>query len=253
MKTVVLVLFFTTQFFSYVCAQTLDTVPPTWAVDPDKPGPSQPELGRSLFDTLFARDDGHQVPFPFEALVANIQDHLETETQPARVLIPLGRSLQREAAAPRYFEFPRVVVAIDTEPRQQPGYAEVYLKNLLFLGYQEKANTIEVISYNDEAARFEFQTVLNYATGVTPYVTYPQRTLCTSCHQNGGPIFPEVPWSETDVSLSVSRLVEASRPDYYDKPVYMRDTGRWITQQTGPTTSLAISCCGNKAAGKKPC
>ena len=199
---------------------------PYWAVDPNNPGPNLPVAGRSLFDVLFERDDGYQVPFPFSALLANIEGHLEPGKTPIRVLIPLGRSLQREAAAPLYFTYPRVVVAIDAEPRHEPGTANVFLRSLLFLGYQEKAKTIEVISYNDEAGRFEFQTVRNYGQGLVPRVTYAERGLCTACHQNGGPIFSETPWSETDDSYNISLRIEALHPEYYDKPYFMRTDKR---------------------------
>ena len=209
----------------YLLANVSAAAPePHWAVDPDLPGPNQPAAGRSLFDVLFAAHGGHEIPFPFESLLASIESHLDPEESPSRVLIPLGRSLQREAAAPHYFRFPRVVVAIDTEPRHQPGYVDVFLKSLLFLGYQEKSNTIEVISYNDEAARFEFQVVSDYGIGLTPNVAYAERAVCTSCHQNGGPIFSEVPWSETDGSLPVSMMIEAFHPEYYDKPLFSRGT-----------------------------
>lgn len=202
--------------------QAQEPASPLWAVDPGEPGPNRPVAGRSLFDVVFAPDGEHQIPFPFTVLVDNIATHLAPDQPPLRVLIPMGRSLQREAAAPLYFNYPRVVIAIDGEPKRQPGYADVFLKSLLFLGYQEKANTIEVISYNDEAERFEFQKVLSYGEGMTPRVVYAERAVCTSCHQNGGPIFSKVPWGETDGSWSIAVLVNALRPEYYDQPLLMR-------------------------------
>jgi len=79
-------------------------------------------------------------------------------------LIPLGRSLQRDAGAPDYFRFPRVVAAADGTSK--PGILP--LKDRLFLGFHEKGAVIEVISYNDDAGRFEFQVVRDYKKGKTP-------------------------------------------------------------------------------------
>ena len=86
---------------------------PAWAVDPAVPGPSMPPVGRSLFD--FVAADG--VPFPFEALVRKVES--DAGCAPGEcikpVLIPLGRSLQRTVAAPDFFAFPRVVIAVTGE------------------------------------------------------------------------------------------------------------------------------------------
>src|SRR3546814_10840392 len=38
----------------------------TMVVSADQPGPQYPEIGRSLFDELFATPSGYDVPFPFE-------------------------------------------------------------------------------------------------------------------------------------------------------------------------------------------
>ena len=87
-----------------------DVTTPAWAVDPADAGTNLPSTGQSLFDHITA--DG--VPFPFEALVRKIE--AAAGCNPGRcvtsVLMPLGRSLQRAAAAPIFFRFPRVVVAV---------------------------------------------------------------------------------------------------------------------------------------------
>jgi len=183
----------------------------TWVVDPNRPGPNLPPTGRSVFDQLFASADGedYDLPFPFARLLERIEAPLRAEgsKQPVlkKALIPLGRSLQRHAAAPEYFKFPRLVVAVDTEPvtydvKQPP----IMLKDRLFIGYQERTGIIEVISYNEEAARFEFQVVNDYRAGVTPRVAYAQRAICTSCHQNGAPLFSEAGWEITRFVTSES-------------------------------------------------
>ena len=153
---------------------------PAWATDPAVPGPTLPPVGRSLFD--FVAADG--VPFPFEALVRKVE--ADAGCAPGEcvkpVLIPLGRSLQRTAAAPDFFAFPRVVVAVTGE-----GAGPMLARDRLYLGYQEKANLVEVISYNEAAARFEFQLVRDYRAGGTPRVVYANRDVCTACHQNHAP------------------------------------------------------------------
>ena len=111
----------------------------TWAVDPSLPGPSHTGVGVSLFDEITA--DG--VPFPYEALVRKIEQ--ATGCAPRRcaksVLIPLARSLQRTTAAPDFFRYPRVITAV-TDDRA----TRAHIKDRLFLGYQERADLIEVIS-----------------------------------------------------------------------------------------------------------
>ena len=75
----------------------------------------------------------------------------------------MGRSLQRNAASPDFFKFPRAVVVAEATPVSIPGKPLIVLKDRLFLGYQPQAEAIEVISYNEMAGRFEFQVVENYS------------------------------------------------------------------------------------------
>src|ERR1700694_3939490 len=144
-------------------------------------GPDLPSTGQSLIDRLVP----DPVPFPLTNLIARVETRLGAKFD--CVLIPLGRSLQRSAGAPEFFRYPRPVLASTAEPA--PG-AGIYAKDRLFLGYQEKASIIEVISYNDVAGRFEFQLVKNYGEGKTPQVYYARREVCTVCHQNHAPLFP---------------------------------------------------------------
>lgn len=94
------------------------------------------------------------------------------------------------------------------------------LKDRLFLGYQEKANTIEVISYNEAAGRFEFQVVKDYQAGRTPKVVYANRAVCTVCHQNHGPIFARPLWDETNANPRIASLLEAQGRDFYGFPLH---------------------------------
>ncbi len=203
-----------------------ETAPPAaaWVVDPAVPGDNLPPAGRSLFDQLFAVDRNGQssidLPFPFAALLARLDAQLARDPASAlppakRVLIPLGRSLQRTAAAPDYFAFPRVVVAVDAQPAAN---SVPYLKDRLYIGYQEKSAVLEVISYNEAAGRFEFQLVKDYRAGGRPQVVYANRTLCFACHQNGAPIFSRALWDETNANPRAAALLAASGHDFHGIP-----------------------------------
>jgi hypothetical protein len=182
----------------------------TWIVDPKEPGPDAPPTGRSLFDHVFVvQGQGgprHRLPFPFGELLKAIERRLEPGAASIRfVLIPLGRSLQRSAAAPDFFRFPRVVAAVTGNPYDGSRTdAGILLKDRLYIGYQEKAAVLEVISYNEAAARFEFQVVKDYRAGATPRVTYARRAVCIACHQNGSPLFARPLWDETNANAEIA-------------------------------------------------
>lgn len=197
-----------------------------WAFDLHAAGASKPPRGRSLFDFLFtvARGDTrhYQIPFPLSALTEKISQQLDSgRLGPSlqQVLIPLGRSLQRNVANPLSFEFPRVVVAAVAGPRYEPGRSGLMLKDRLYIGYNEKAGLLEVISYNEAAGRFEFQLVKDYFPGTEPKVFYASREVCVSCHQNGSPIFSRPLWSETNSNPRVAERLRAARDDFYNIPV----------------------------------
>lgn len=206
------------------CATAMAATPleaAVWVVDPAAPGENLPASGRSQFDRLFATQRNgktdYELPYPFDALLARLDARLERDPAsplpPAkRVLIPLGRSLQRSAAAPDYFAFPRVVVAADSAPALP---SSEFLKDRLFIGYQEKSAVLEVISYNESTGRFEFQLVKNYRAGATPQVVYANRTLCFACHQNGAPIFSRALWDESNANPQVAALLAASGKQFY--------------------------------------
>jgi hypothetical protein len=191
---------------------------PHWVTDPTYPGPDLPPRGRSLFDFLVAEKRGGNVvqvvPFPFASLLRKVEKAMRHDgaTGLQSVLIPLGRSLQRTAAAPDFFAYPRAVVAADGEPRDSAG---LFLKDRLYFGYQEKAGVLEVISYNEDAARFEFQVITDYRAGGTPRIAYASRALCTACHQAGTPIFSRQVWDETNANPDINALLAAQRKNFY--------------------------------------
>ncbi len=211
-----------------------------WAIDPHQPGPNLPPVGRSTFDQLFSvvRDGEavYELPFPFEALTAQLRADFSPEQSGIspikQALIPLGRSLQRHAAAPDFFQFPRVVVAVDGEAAGTRSNELILLKDRLFLGYQERSQTIEVISYNELAGRFEFQLVKNYGSGDVPEVRYANRAICISCHQNAGPIFALFPWDETNRNAGVAARLARVKPRFYGVPAF---------QGAGPAASIDAS------------
>ena len=200
---------------------------PVWVVDPQDPGSNLPPVGRSLFDYLVTEQQGatnvYKVPFPFTALINTIERQVGVDAHRSplkRVLIPLNRSLQRHAARPEFFKYPRAVLGVDTEPPLQAGSSGLLLKDRLFLGYQEKANIIEVISYNETAGRFEFQVVRDYRPGGNPKVLYANRAVCTVCHQNQGPIFARPLWDETNANPTIAALLQERRGDFYQFPIH---------------------------------
>jgi hypothetical protein len=174
-----------------------------WALDPSMPGERFPAVGRSVFEEIVAQG----VPFPFDALLRQIDERIGCTpgTCIEAVLVPLGRSLQRNSAAPGYFQSPRVVIAVTGE-----GAGPVFARNRLFIGYQPRTALLEVISYNDADARFEFQIVHDYREGATPRVDQAERLVCLSCHQNHGPIFSRALWLETNANPRVAERLEAA-------------------------------------------
>lgn len=196
------------------------------------PAPAQDDLppaGRSRFDQLIGNAP---VPYPFSRLVKKINAQMQADPgglPPLKItLIPLGRSLQRNAGAPDFFRFPRVVAAADG--RNIPGVEP--LQDRLFLGFHEKGEVIEVISYNDAAGRFEFQVVRDYQAGKTPKLLYARRSLCLACHQNAAPIFARPLWDETPANPEIARRLRAARRDFYGVKLSGTDIAYFIDAAT---------------------
>ncbi len=188
----------------------------SWVSDPASAGDDLPPVGRSLFDHLMTVERNGTRAYEFPTSFAQLRQRIEAQVQREagasvpglkQVLIPLGRSLQRMAAAPAFFESPRIVLAVDEGPVANPGSAGMLLKDRLYLGYQARSDVVEVISYNEAAGRFEFQLLKDFRPGATPRLVYANRRLCTSCHQNGGPIFSRPTWDETNANPKVAALL----------------------------------------------
>lgn len=202
---------------------------------------------KSQFDKLFRLEKNgkfnYDIPFPFTALTQRIASNLvsgNSKTQPLlQVLIPLGRSLQRYAADPEYFRYPRVIVAVDMESTKSAVQAGLLLRDRLYLGYQEKSNTIEVISYNEQAGRFEFQVVTDYGPGLTPTVSHASRKICMVCHQNGGPIWSEPPWEETNVNPKIAKLLQKQGNNFHGVPANLADGGTLPAMRIGMSIDRA--------------
>lgn len=183
----------------------------TLLVDPDDPGPDI-AAGRSTLDDVLV--DG--IPYPFEALLGRI----EAEAGKGNVttaLIPLGRSSQRIAAHPDFFGSPRIVAAATGGLASGP--AAPHLADRLFLAYQPAEATVLAISWNDEAGRFEFQQIDDYAEGATPRIASVERAACVACHQAEGPAFPRAPWSETNAQPLIARRLAGLGTAFHGAPV----------------------------------
>jgi hypothetical protein len=160
-----------------------------------------PNNTRSLFDHLMFKKDAaggysYQIPGTFEALIRELSD-ISGKTKPTIVMFPDGRSLQRKAAS---YRSPRIVVAFNQMP-QADIETKVFLKDRLYIGFVPDAHQMEVISYNEEAGRFEYQLVLDYESPdplKKPRVIYAQRAFCMACHQSAGTLFSKQPWMESN-------------------------------------------------------
>lgn len=161
---------------------------------------------RSLFDHLIAQNDG--LPYPFEKLVNLVRDQHPSGEMPVAVMIPHGRSLLKAQANDQH---PRLLIAADFDAPNKAGALGPIPRGQLFLGFVEQASEIEVLSYNEAAGRFEFQLVQNYCKGCVPRIVYARRAICTTCHQGGGPIFPQRPWNETNGQPETAAAIALAR------------------------------------------
>lgn len=231
-------------------------------VDPGNPGPDRPPLGNSLFDHLTTSQGMRRLPFPFTALVELVESKLDGETAylgetVKKVLIPLGRSLQRNAAAPDYFESPRIVIAVDADPDPAALPTGMLLRDRLYIAYLPAADILEVISYNEAAARFEFQVVRDYREGAVPQITYARRNVCMACHRNAAPIFARPLWDETNANRAIAERLADIRPEFFGVAArrgvdiaYAIDNATDRANDIALTQALWSQGCGEGGQGK---
>ncbi len=147
-----------------------------------------PPVGRSLFDEIFHAETAF--PRKLEDVSALLTSKYGAEVE--GLLIPHGRSLQKSATD---MKAPRAILAASNVKLAKDCLSAH--TDRLYLGFAERTDTLEIISYNDAAARFEFQLVKDFSKP-TAKLLYAPRALCTSCHQGGSPIFSFPPWQETN-------------------------------------------------------
>lgn len=225
-----------------------------WAIDPTDYGPTQPPQGQSLFDDVFKEGENYVLPFPFEKIKNRLESLTSSGSGVSAVLIPIGRSLQKNDALglgplpadeayfrypTEYFKFPRVVVAVTDEPATPGAKTSEYnlqtnLRGRFYLGFSEASKTIEAVTYNELAGRFEFQEVKNYGEK-GQNVVYVDRIRCMHCHQNQAPLFARGKgreWRETNGNKQVSdRIAKAqgcvardcTKEKYSGVPIYQSD------------------------------
>lgn len=244
----------------------------TLSVAPQEFPGSMPTEGRSFFDKVFSEKGQYKVPYPFTLVLQRLSEYTgqkinSPDSSGLKVaMIPMGRSLQRNAAVEgvanpsieNFFRYPRIVVAVDEEPTHENALV-LNLKNKMYLGFNEKAQVIEVISYNEENGRYEYQVVRDYAEGKSSQVVYANRSLCLSCHQNQTPIFSKGPWSETNANPVIAEKLQSvfdqafgkaacasSKPQTYcyqdNKPFYLGapvQIESHVTHQFDTSTDLA--------------
>ena len=173
------------------------------AVTPD----SIPSEGRSLFDYL-AIVKGNDGIFRYD-LPTNYRKMIETIVlraggaplspalgSPLILNFPAGRSLQR---ADGDLKDPRRVASFPSHHAlgTELGFN---LRDRLYIGHSPRKKQLEVISYNEQAGRYEFQVVSDYGDGLTPKVRYTDRPTCIRCHRADAPIFPPRDWDESSAN-----------------------------------------------------
>lgn len=197
-STVLFVFLFAFQVFG----QATHHVPMT----AEDQGVDIPSVGSSMFDKIFAHQkaDGevvHKLPFPLKDLMANLSISKDSKKLTVlHTMMPFSRSLQRPSGT-NYDPLlnPRLVFTVKESEHSLE-------RSKIFIGFVKKTDQLEVISYNDEAGRYEYQLVKNYSKN--PEVFYVNRGKCLSCHQGQAPIFSVPGWQDTNTGI-VGKLIAA--------------------------------------------
>jgi hypothetical protein len=134
----------------------------------------------------------------------------------------------------------------------------------VFFGYTPKAEELEVIAWNWQRRAFDFLLVEDYAAGKTAHVEQPPRELCMACHQDGGPIFPIAPWSESTLNTTIKQQVADQAEDPLSRYILalptdgdsrVRDEVAMIDFQVGESTYMLQSqrICASACGGDLEC
>jgi hypothetical protein len=94
-------------------------------------------------------------------------------------------------------ESPRIIATTYPSPEHVPDW----LRSKFFVGHIKAIKNVEIISFNDEMGRFEFQIIENFGTSKAK-VYYAKRSECISCHKNEGPIFSTTNWGDIFSNIS---------------------------------------------------
>ncbi len=161
-------------------------------------------IAETAFDRLYPATQGAlALPYPFARLVEDIEARTGASIQLG--FVPLGRSLQRYAADPDYFTSPRIILAVIGNGKAGPP-----MRDRLFMGYQPAARTIEIIAFDEAEGRFHFRQVDDYGPQGRPVAAELSEDVCATCHQSRAPIFPAMPWDETNASPRVVAALPAT-------------------------------------------
>jgi hypothetical protein len=160
----------------------------------EEQGPNVPVIGSSMFDKVFSQTNAvgetkHILPFP----IANLMQQISPGSSVVHTMLPFSRSLQRPSSG-SYDPLlnPRLVFS--------SKHSSTWLERAkIFIGYVKETDQLEVISYNDEGGRYEYQLVKNYSKN--PKVFYVNRGKCLSCHQGQAPIFSVPGWQDTNSGI----------------------------------------------------
>ena len=117
-------------------------------------------------------------------------------------LIPLGRSLQRYAAAPDYFASPRLVVAVTGDRAAGPGDPAPRRPALPRLPARRRGDRGDQLQRRRRPLRVPGDRRLRRrpAAALEP----AERRVCLACHQGQGPIFARPLWSETNANPAIA-------------------------------------------------
>lgn len=219
-----------------LASNSLDQHPAELAILPSDEPLSLPDVGSSLFDKVFSKTNAqgvreYDIPYPFTQVIQRLKT-ASGGVSPRVTIFPMGRSLQRSAAIEGmkvipnldpFYRFPRVVLGFDQDSVNGTDKLNMNMKGRMYIGMNEKAKLLEVISYNDEAGRYEYQIVRDYESGKTSHVTYTSRQLCLSCHQNQTPIFAQAPWSESNANPSMQEGLARVLSNHFGTTISCQD------------------------------